>query len=66
MASVLSVAPVSLELSSSPPRLYSSPPQVCRLHRAAPKPAKLRQGLTPNWRHNHKGIAKPLGGIKPK
>lgn len=39
---------------------------VCRLHRAAPKPAKLRQGLTPNWRHNHKGISKALGGIQPK
>lgn len=40
MASVLSVAPVSLELCGSPPRCYSSPPQVCRQHRAAPKPAK--------------------------
>lgn len=29
MASVLFVAPVSLELRGSPPRLYSSPPQVC-------------------------------------
>lgn len=29
MASVLLVAPVSLELIGSPPRVYSSPPQVC-------------------------------------
>lgn len=42
----------------TPPRLFFPSTGV---HRAAPKPAKLRQGLTPNRRHNHTGISTLLG-----
>lgn len=48
---------------SPSPRLFFPSTGV---HRAAPKPAKLRQGLTPTRRHNHTGISTLLGGIPPK
>lgn len=62
MASVLSVAPVSLELCGSPPpRCYSSPPQVCRLHRAAPKPANASPGTHTQLEAQSQGDFKTAG-----
>lgn len=44
------------------PRLYSSPPQVCRLHRKLLQSQQnLRQGLTPNLEAQSQGDFKIAG-----
>lgn len=50
----------------TPPLLFIPSTGVQAAQSRSKASKTLRQGLTPNWRHNHKGISKPLGGIQSK